>query len=133
MLTSPIEFERGRFCVPFGNFGNLTFVKHLFTSSSEFAWKVLESLLTRLSSRAVFVLLTAVLSKIDSFSFSLPAVVAGSWILDVSLDTKVIWLKASGGMGGGNPELITGGFVIGNALIPLKTCDFVRKIKRGKN
>jgi hypothetical protein len=110
-----------------------TFVKHLFTSSSEFAWKVLESLLTRLSLRAVFVLLTAVLSKIDSFSFSLPAVVAGSWVLDVSLDTKVIWSNASGGRGGGNPELITGGFVIGNALIPLKTCEFVRKIKRGKN
>ena len=58
---------------------------------------------------------------------------AGTWVLDFSLDTKVIWSNTSGGMGGGNPELITGGFVIGNALIPLKTCDFVRKIKRGKN
>ena len=98
VLTSLIEFERGRFCVPFGN---LTFVKHLFHSSSENVWKVLESLLSRLSSKAVFELLTAVLSEIDSFSFSLPAVMAESWVLGVSLDTKTIWPDASGGRGGG--------------------------------
>ena len=42
VLVSPIEFERGRVCAPFGN---LMFVGFLFTPFSGFVWKELESLL----------------------------------------------------------------------------------------
>ena len=125
VVASLIEFERGRFSVPFLN---VTFLKQLFHSSSDIAWKVLESLLPRLSLIASCGLLTAVLSEFDS----LTAVVAETWVLGVSLGTKIIGSDMSGGRVGGDPELISSGLVIRNALIPLKTCDFVRKIKRGK-